>query len=212
MCLKLTKDLNHLSLNTLYGILLNYKQSNQLKNNLVKDSKDSKSTPVALVSLEIIPSQRSTLTITELDSDSEDLSETDLSDWTFFQRMQVKESLQTFFVQKTSDDKYLTLKEKYHKFKGFKLKGNGLIAEEHDWAESQESSSDEEDGANLCLMDEIKEEVEEPSGTSTISITYQVSISTDPTLTEAERCHAVDILKINLYNALNGRTLAEKKI
>ncbi|KAI3672839.1 hypothetical protein L6452_38939 [Arctium lappa] len=40
-------------------------QSSQLKKNLVKDSKDSKTTPVALVSSEMIPSQRSsTLTIT----------------------------------------------------------------------------------------------------------------------------------------------------
>ncbi|KAI3702020.1 hypothetical protein L6452_27606 [Arctium lappa] len=50
MCLKLTKDLNSLSLSTLYGIFLNYEQSNLLKNNLVKYSKDSKSTHVALVS------------------------------------------------------------------------------------------------------------------------------------------------------------------
>ncbi|KAI3718707.1 hypothetical protein L6452_19589 [Arctium lappa] len=82
MCLKLTKDLNHLSLSTLYGILLNHEQSCQLKKNLVKDSKDSKSTPVALVSLEIIPSQcLSTLTITELDSDSKDPSDADLSEF-----------------------------------------------------------------------------------------------------------------------------------
>ncbi|KAI3729105.1 hypothetical protein L6452_17754 [Arctium lappa] len=81
MCLKLTKDLHTLSLSTLYGILLNYEQSNLLKKNLVKDSKDSKSTPVALVSSEIIPSQRSTLTITELDSESEDLSDPDLSEF-----------------------------------------------------------------------------------------------------------------------------------
>ncbi|KAI3693088.1 hypothetical protein L6452_32916 [Arctium lappa] len=81
ICLKLTKDLNSLSLSTLYGILLNYKQSNLLKKNLIKYSKDSKSTPVALVSSKIIPSQRSTLTITELDSDSEDLSDTNISEF-----------------------------------------------------------------------------------------------------------------------------------
>ncbi|KAI3685807.1 hypothetical protein L6452_35065 [Arctium lappa] len=50
ICLKLTKDLNSLSLSTLYGILLNYEQSNLLKKNLVKDSKDSKSAHAALVS------------------------------------------------------------------------------------------------------------------------------------------------------------------
>ncbi|KAI3707468.1 hypothetical protein L6452_26018 [Arctium lappa] len=81
ICLKLTKELNSLSLSTLYGILLNYEQSNLLEKNLVKDSKESKSTPVALVSSEIIPSQRSTLTITELDSESEDLSDPNLSEF-----------------------------------------------------------------------------------------------------------------------------------
>ncbi|KAI3729735.1 hypothetical protein L6452_18400 [Arctium lappa] len=75
----LTKDINSLSLSTLYGILLNYEQSNLLKKNLVKVSKDSKSTPVALVSSEIIPSQRSALTITELDSEFEEQSVLDHS-------------------------------------------------------------------------------------------------------------------------------------
>ncbi|KAI3747126.1 hypothetical protein L6452_09573 [Arctium lappa] len=43
------------------------------------------------------------------------------------------------------------MKEKYEKLKIFKRKGKGLIAEEHDWVESEESSSDEEDVANLLL-------------------------------------------------------------
>ena len=47
MCLKLSKDLKTLSLSELYRIMLNHEQSLQLKKNLIRDVKDSKSTPVA---------------------------------------------------------------------------------------------------------------------------------------------------------------------
>ncbi|KAI3665329.1 hypothetical protein L6452_43953 [Arctium lappa] len=262
ICLKLTKDLHTLSLSTLYGILLNYEQSNLLKKNLVKDSKDSKSTPVALVSSEIIPSQRSTLTITELDSESEDLSDPDLSEFdeslalltNYFKRFarksnfrrskplsltekpkstpvdkatatcyncekighfasecRSKKVFKPSTSRRSSDDKYQKLKNKYQKLKSYQRKGKGLIAEEHDWAESEESSSDEEEVANLCLMAEIKEEVEEPSEPSMSYISSQVSISTNPSLPEAERSRAVDVLTIDLYNALNDKTQAENK-
>ncbi|KAI3729555.1 hypothetical protein L6452_18216 [Arctium lappa] len=144
------------------------------------------------VSSEIIPSQRSTLTITELDSESEDLSDPDLSEF----------------------DESLTLLT--NSFKRFARKSNfrkskGLIAEEHDYGESEESSSDEEEAANLCLMAEIKEEVEEASEPSMSYISSHVSISTNPSLPEAERSRAVDVLTIDLYNALNDKTQAENK-
>ncbi|KAI3759052.1 hypothetical protein L6452_06625 [Arctium lappa] len=60
-------------------------------------------------------------------------------------------------------------------------------------------------------MVEIKEEVEEPTGTSMSYISSQVSISTNPSLSEAERSRTVDVLTIDLYNALNGETLSENK-
>ncbi|KAI3707057.1 hypothetical protein L6452_25245 [Arctium lappa] len=262
ICLKLTKDLNSLSLSTLYGILLNYEQSNLLKKNLVKDSKDSKSTPVALVSSEIIPFQRSTLTITELDSESEDLSDPDLSEFDeslalltnsfkrfarksnflrskplsltekpkstpvdkatatcyncekighFASECRSKKVFKSSTSRRSSDDKYHKLKNKYQKLKSYQRKGKGLIAEEHDWAESEESSSDEEEVANLCLVAKIKEEVEEPSEPSMSYISSQVSISTNPSLPEAERSRAVDVLTIDLYNALNDKSQAENK-
>ncbi|KAI3715090.1 hypothetical protein L6452_22057 [Arctium lappa] len=60
-------------------------------------------------------------------------------------------------------------------------------------------------------MAEIKEEVEEPSEPSMNYIPSQVSISTNPSLPEAERSRAVDVLTIDLYNALNDKTQAENK-
>ena len=50
MCLKLSKDIKTLYLSELYGIMLNHEQSLQLKKNVIGDVKDSKSTPVALIS------------------------------------------------------------------------------------------------------------------------------------------------------------------
>ncbi|KAI3770894.1 hypothetical protein L6452_02042 [Arctium lappa] len=114
-------------------------------------------------------------------------------------------------LRRSSDDKYLKLKEKYQKLKSYKQKSKGLIAEEHDCAESEESSSDGEEVANLCLMDEIKEEVEEPTETSMSYISSQVSISTNPSLPEEERSRVIDVLTIDLYNALNDKALAENK-
>ena len=58
--------------------MLNHEQSIQLKKNLIRDAKDSKSTSVALVSesLPLAP-RTSSIVITELDdTNSEDLSET----------------------------------------------------------------------------------------------------------------------------------------
>ena len=55
MCLTMSCDIKTLSLSELYGRMLNHEQTTQLKKNLVRDSKDTKSASVGLVS-ESIPS------------------------------------------------------------------------------------------------------------------------------------------------------------
>ncbi|KAJ9555814.1 hypothetical protein OSB04_010428 [Centaurea solstitialis] len=76
-CLTMSKDINTLTLSELYGILLNREQQKKLKKNLIRDSKESKSTSVALVSDSVPPvaASSSSVTITELESSDSDMSE-----------------------------------------------------------------------------------------------------------------------------------------
>ncbi|KAJ9544847.1 hypothetical protein OSB04_024554 [Centaurea solstitialis] len=75
-CLTMSKDIKTLTLSELYGILLNREQQKKLKKNLIRDSKDTKSNSVALVS-DSIPTVAtpSSVTITELESSDSDMSE-----------------------------------------------------------------------------------------------------------------------------------------
>ncbi|KAJ9538956.1 hypothetical protein OSB04_031689 [Centaurea solstitialis] len=75
-CLTMSKDIKTLTLSELYGILLNREQQKKLKKNLIRDSKDTKSNSVALVS-DSVPTVAtpSSVTITELESSDSDMSE-----------------------------------------------------------------------------------------------------------------------------------------
>ncbi|KAJ9556367.1 hypothetical protein OSB04_010981 [Centaurea solstitialis] len=75
-CLTMSKDIKTLTLSELYGILLNREQQKKLKKNLIRDSKDTKSNSVALVS-DSVPAVAtpSSVTITELESSDSDMSE-----------------------------------------------------------------------------------------------------------------------------------------
>ncbi|KAJ9561516.1 hypothetical protein OSB04_006676 [Centaurea solstitialis] len=75
-CLTMSKDIKTLTLSELYGILLNREQQKKLKKNLIRDSKDTKSNSVALVS-DSVPTVATTssVTITELESSDSDMSE-----------------------------------------------------------------------------------------------------------------------------------------
>ncbi|KAJ9556613.1 hypothetical protein OSB04_011227 [Centaurea solstitialis] len=74
-CLTMSKDIKTLTLSELYGILLNREQQKKLKKNLIRDTKDSKSTSVALVSDSVPPvATPSSVTITELESSDSDMS------------------------------------------------------------------------------------------------------------------------------------------
>ncbi|KAJ9547059.1 hypothetical protein OSB04_019602 [Centaurea solstitialis] len=76
-CLTMSKDIKTLTLSELYGILLNREQQKKLKKNLIRDSKESKSTSIALVSDSVPPvaASSSSVTITELESSDSDMSE-----------------------------------------------------------------------------------------------------------------------------------------
>ncbi|KAJ9557962.1 hypothetical protein OSB04_012576 [Centaurea solstitialis] len=75
-CLTMSKDIKTLTLSELYGIILNREQQKKLKKNLIRDSKDTKSNSVALVS-DSVPTVAtpSSVTITELESSDSDMSE-----------------------------------------------------------------------------------------------------------------------------------------
>ncbi|KAJ9545288.1 hypothetical protein OSB04_024995 [Centaurea solstitialis] len=75
-CLTMSKDIKTLTLSELYGILLNREQQKKLKKNLIRDTKDTKSNSVALVS-DSVPTVAtpSSVTITELESSDSDMSE-----------------------------------------------------------------------------------------------------------------------------------------
>ncbi|KAI3736095.1 hypothetical protein L6452_15628 [Arctium lappa] len=186
-------------------------QSSQLKKNLVKDSKDSKSTHVVLVFSEIISSQRSsTLTITELDSDLEDPLDANILE--FDECLALQEICEGAISKEISLLPYLTILSQHLLTWKLLL---AIIVKKYDILlvtagqrkfsnllhpvnpEMTKSSSDEEDAANLCLMAKIEEEVEEPTKTSTSTTTSQISISSDPVLTEADRRRTIDVLTID---------------
>ncbi|KAJ9539223.1 hypothetical protein OSB04_031956 [Centaurea solstitialis] len=50
MCLKMSKDIKTITLSELYGMMLNHEQHKTLKSNLIRDTKDVKSTSLALIS------------------------------------------------------------------------------------------------------------------------------------------------------------------
>ena len=55
----------------------------------------------------------------------------------------------------TRDAKYLKLKEKYRKMKT-QRKGRGLVAEDHDWADSSDEEDNTESPCHMALNDEIE--------------------------------------------------------
>ncbi|KAJ9547324.1 hypothetical protein OSB04_019867 [Centaurea solstitialis] len=118
--------------------------------------------------------------------------------------------------------KYQRLKDKYKKMKS-QRKVKGLVAEDCDWDDvSSDESSDEEDTQvalmaitdepTLALMAKIEEVPEEApakapeASTSTTESSSQVS----PTYVPLKSLTQLDLLTLDSYNALNGKTSAEK--
>ena len=100
-------------------------------------------------------------------------------------------------------------------------RGKGLVAEDHDQDDSLDSSDDEEDTINIGLIalndevdlglmvkiEDIPEEVVESSSSSASTSATQVPISSNT----SDSLSALDSLTVDLYNALNGKTMAESK-
>ncbi|KAJ9561346.1 hypothetical protein OSB04_006506 [Centaurea solstitialis] len=216
---------------TQHSILLNREQQKKLKKNLIRDTKDSKSTSLALVSDSVPPvaTPSSSVTITELESSDSDISESDpdfnesLALLTRSFKKYKKNQFAPSSTQSSSKNpKYQWLKEKYKKMKS-QHKGKGLIAEDCDWDDvSSDESSDEEDTQvalmaiieepNLALMAKIEEVPEEtPAQAPEASTSATESTSQVPTpVVPLESLTQLDLVTLDLYKALNGKTSAEK--
>ncbi|KAJ9542950.1 hypothetical protein OSB04_029456 [Centaurea solstitialis] len=130
----------------------------------------------------------------------------------------------------SKNPKYQRLKEKYKKMK-IQRKGKGLIAEDCDWDDvSSDDSSDEEDTQvalmaiieepTLALMGKIEEVPEEiptqaPEASSSTTPGASTSATDSPSqvpipLVPLESLTQLDLVTLDLYKALNGKTSAEK--
>ncbi|KAJ9557526.1 hypothetical protein OSB04_012140 [Centaurea solstitialis] len=104
----------------------------------------------------------------------------------------------------SKNPKYQRLKEKYKKMK-FQRKGKGLIAEDCDWDDvSSDDSSDEED-TQVALMAII----EEPTLALMAKI-EEVPEEVPTPVVPLESLTQLDMVTLDLYKALNGKTSAEK--
>ncbi|KAJ9561670.1 hypothetical protein OSB04_006830 [Centaurea solstitialis] len=135
----------------------------KLKKNLIRDSKDTKSNSVALVS-DSVPTVAtpSSVTITELESSDSDMSEDPEFNESLalltksFKKYRKSQFAPSSAKSSSKNPKYQRLKEKYKKMK-IQRKGKGLIAEDCDWDDvSSDDSSDEED-TQVALMAIIEE-------------------------------------------------------
>ncbi|KAJ9556409.1 hypothetical protein OSB04_011023 [Centaurea solstitialis] len=119
------------------------------------------------------------------------------------------------------DGKYQKLKSKYRKLK-YQRKGKGLITEGKGWDESSDESSNEEDTSEVTCLTAIAEETEpalmaqledipeEEEVTVTSASTSDLPQVSTPSPSDAMT--AMDALTIDLFNALNGKSSAEKAI
>ncbi|KAJ9542460.1 hypothetical protein OSB04_028966 [Centaurea solstitialis] len=184
-CLTMSKDIKTLTLSELYGILLNREQQKKLKKNLIKDTKDSKSTSLALVSDSVPPvATPSSVTVTEIESsDSEETSKegnlslsltdkpktesVDKATATCYNcqgkghfandcRYKKNQFAPSSTKSSSKNPKHQRLKEKYKKMKS-QHKGKGLIAEDCDWDDVSSDDSSNEEDTQVALMAIIEE-------------------------------------------------------
>ncbi|KAJ9542728.1 hypothetical protein OSB04_029234 [Centaurea solstitialis] len=248
-CLTMSKDIKTLTLSELYGILLNREQQKKLKKNVIRDTQDSKSTSVALVSDSVPPvATPSSVTITELESSDSDMSE----DPDFNESLALLTRSFKKFAKKGNfhKKKPLTLTDKPktepvdkataicyncqgkgHFANDCSAKGKGLIAEDCDWDDvTSDESSDEEDTqvalmaiieeptlALMAKIEEVPEEVPTQAPEASSSTTPEASTSATESASQVptpvvplESLTQLDLVTLDLYKALNGKTSAEK--
>ncbi|KAJ9541838.1 LOW QUALITY PROTEIN: hypothetical protein OSB04_028344 [Centaurea solstitialis] len=209
------------------------KQTKSLKSNLMRDTKDAaKGTSLALVSNAPQPSQNliSTVTITEIE-DSRNLAgkQTSVSPSLSLLLTSLKPLLVIRLPLPVSNVRAkdtLPLNAGTRRISSLnpqhqlpRIESKGLIAEGKGWDESSEESSNEEDTNEVtCLMAIVEEtepavmaqlkdipEEEVPATPASTSDLPQV-----PTPSPSDTMTAMDALTIDLYNALNGKSSAEK--
>ena len=96
-----------------------------------------------------------------------------------------------------------------------------MVAEDCDWADSSDESSDEEDDnespcfmalndeTEISLMAKLEEVPEDVPETSTSTYTSVSQVSTTPT--PFDSLSGLDLLTVDLYNALKGKSSSKKK-
>ncbi|KAJ9557774.1 hypothetical protein OSB04_012388 [Centaurea solstitialis] len=130
----------------------------------------------------------------------------------------------------SKNPKYQRLKEKYKKMKS-QRKGKGLITEDCDWDDVfSDDSSDEEDTqvalmaiieeptlALMAKIEEVPEEVPTQAPEASSSTTPEASTSATESTSQVptpvvplESLAQLDLVTLDLYKALNGKTSAEK--
>ncbi|KAJ9539111.1 hypothetical protein OSB04_031844 [Centaurea solstitialis] len=226
-CLTMSKDIMTLTLSELYGILLNRKQQKKLKKNLIRDTKDTKSNSVALVS-DSVPTVAtpSSVTITELESSDSDMSE----DPEFNESLALLTRSFKKFAKKGNfhKKKHLTITDKpksdpVDKATAicYNCQGKGHFANDCRYRKNTQVALmviiEEPTLALMAKIEEVPEEIptQAPEASSSTTPEASTSATDSPSqvsipLVPLESLTQLDLVTLDLYKALNGKTSAEK--
>ncbi|KAJ9544835.1 hypothetical protein OSB04_024542 [Centaurea solstitialis] len=232
-CLTMSKDIKTLTLSELYGILLNREQQKKLKKESHKRHQRFQKHIFQKVCQKGNFHKKKPLTLTDKPK-TEPVDKATAICYNcqgkghFANDCRYRKSQFAPSSAKSSskNPKYQRLKEKYKKMK-FQRKGKGLIAEDCDW---DDVSSDEEDTqvalmaiieeptlALMAKIEEVPEEVPTQAPEASFSTTPEASTSATESASQVptsvvplESLTQLDLVTLDLYKALNGKTSAEK--